>query len=318
MDKLRHCKLGSTALLCGLLVFACKDGGITEPEAGSVRKPIRPSNVRSNPLASRATAPTKDAVGSENAKKFNESLDRIYVRILEGKRADGEDIASVKQILEKYAPYDRLRILASCPSYLYPYFENVILADVGPLPSADYATMLGALQTPASAAVLLSALEKCRPFKFPKEIPSPWHTESYNRGELGVFCRAVVANADPDVMQKYCDRLVAASDLDVQRVMLFGFRSSLQYADFDFLLQFRAGTENPILQREIDIALNHIASNLKNQGKLPLDDPEYWPANPGTLEERQSNRLQFQAFSNQADQILRDQQLKDEKLLSAY
>ena len=63
-----------------------------------------------------------------------------------------------------------------------------------------------------------------------------------------------------------------ASDQAEQGVQLLVLSFSILLEDFDFLLQLRGTTTDPVVTRDIDMALKRIASNLRAYGNFPTDD----------------------------------------------
>jgi hypothetical protein len=332
MANLLHYNSSIVFSLLFFLIAGCSDRKDADSGGQLVHKDLQrmkgggPSPLVNSPFAS--SGASKQVSTAQSEQKLNEILDRIHARVSIGHEPDPEDVEEIRQIIGLYDKdkMSQLSILVMCPPYVYPHLETDILKIAvpfldGPITSANLMMakrLVSALQSPDAGKALFSALERSPRFRFPAKIPTFYDSEFRNRGAFGELATAVVKNGDSVSMEKYCEKLSNSTNQDEQRLLLFGLRFSVQFEDFDFLLQLRRATEDPIVIRDIDIAINHIASNLQKQGSIPTNDPDYWPAKPGSLEEREANRLEYQRLSREADRLLEEHRLKDNKLLTAY
>ena len=211
-----------------------KTGGIPAP-ASDTASPEPPVSAA---VETTTSAPARPPSPEEI--RLNEILDRLDRQMEQGITAiAAEDIEEIRKLIRQPNSNWHDFVYGQLPSYLYPYLEQEMIArfEKGLTHSnSSYQTgLFGQIKTPAAAHVLFKALEECPPFIYPEKAPSPWHVDSGHRGAQGSICRALVANGDPATMQRYYDKLSAATDTNLQRVLLYGLRGSERQEDFDFL-----------------------------------------------------------------------------------
>lgn len=280
-----------------------KAGGIPAPASDAV------SSGPPVPAAVETTTSAPARLPSPGEIRLNEILDRLDQQMEQGITSiAAEDIEEIRKLIGQSDSNWHDFVYGQLPSYLYPYLEQEMIArfEKGLThPNSSYQTgLLGQIKTPAAAHVLFKALEACPPFIYPEKAPSPWHVDYGHRGAQGNICRALVTNGDPATMQRYYDKLSAATDTNVQRVLLYGLRGSERREDFDFLMKYRKSVNEPMILQHVDCALTTIAATFQNKAANPLDDREAWPDGPYTKGEREQAKQHFAEEEARARQQL--------------